>query len=193
MARQIWKLLNWRFSPWSAKDIIWTSLGGFNLGALRWESGWFLNCPSPLKSCSDLPEGRVRKHRWVLTSHLQSCCAKANRCSLAGAWCHIPQCPSSVAWNGLCTLGWYICEPYEPLWVHWLVLLMQRNSPARLEQGPLQDTVFVFSRNKVNCIVAFCVVFLHVTKGNQWAFAAFQDFMLMFHCYQYFFFFPPRK
>lgn len=80
-----------------------------------------------------------------------------------------------------------------PLWVYRLVFHMLRHSPVCLEQGPLQDTVFVFSKNKVNCVVAFCVIFFHVTKGNQWAFAAFQDFMLILHCYQYFLFFFFRK
>lgn len=80
-----------------------------------------------------------------------------------------------------------------PLWMHRLVFHTQRHSPVRLEQGPLQDTGFVFSRNKVNCVVAFCVIFFHVTNGNQWAFAAFQDFMLIFYCYQYFFFFSEKK
>lgn len=186
MARQVWKLLYWRFTLESAKDVIWTSLGGFNLIHIKVrKQGMILKLSNSIKKLQWPAGGEAQKAQ--VGPHISP--TRQSMCPLAGHWCHIPQCPSSMAWDGLCTLGDLFVNQGMPLWVHRFVLLMQRNCPVCLEQGPLQDTGFVLSRNKVNCVVAFCVIFLHVTKGNQWAFAAFQDFMLIFHCYQYFYFF----
>lgn len=125
----------------------------FSLHRREREGEWFLNCPIPLKNCSDLPEGRAESTGG--SSHLTHRAAKANRCSWAGECCHVPQGPSSMAWDGLCTLGWFICEPGAAFVSAQIGAFMQRNSPVCLEQGPLQDAVLVFSRNKGG--FAFCV------------------------------------
>lgn len=120
------------------------------------EGEWFLNCPIPLKNCSDLPEGRVRKHRWVLTSHPQGSCARANRCSWAGEWCHIPQGPSSMAWHGLCTLGWFLCEP-GAAFVSAQVGASHAKEVARVfGTGSSARCCFCISRNKELCCCLLC-------------------------------------
>lgn len=127
--------------------------------------------------------------RQVFIFHLRAGCAKAITCSLAERQWSILKCPGCITGDGwtlsagvpLLGIRENLCE-----YTCQCCSCKERNHPTCSEQGSVEDDDLYFLGTRWSTLQS-SGSFFYLNNGNEWTFAAFQDFMLMFHFCETFF------